>query len=320
MKKLSLLLFAVAAAVWSVSAQDILVKRSGEEIRAKVVEVGDRTIRYRKYDNLSGPIYSISRGEIFIIRYESGGKEVITPFEDPAPASSAPALPTREEVAQSAAAVKRAEREKTTWFGVKGEVGLSFWSFKSYFEEGLSGYGDVASYTGKPRMTFALSAFVEHFFKKSGEGHVGAGLGYMHDASLTSISASDAEGSFDFRMKYDALFAALYYGWRPVRNGFYVQGGLRFAYVISLQGKIDLSGAFFESVWEQVAGNGIGRGSWEKAGDDVIRSFTVYPYLDLGYSFRSVDLGLQYQFAVASPNKNAGNKPSSLGIVVKYRF
>ena len=56
------------------SAQDIIVKKNGEEIRAKVEEVGERSIRYRKFTNLTGPVYSISRSEVFVIRYESGGQ------------------------------------------------------------------------------------------------------------------------------------------------------------------------------------------------------------------------------------------------------
>ena len=56
----------------TVSAQDVIVKKNGEEIRAKVEEVGEQSIRYRKFTNLTGPVYSIARGEVFVFRYESG--------------------------------------------------------------------------------------------------------------------------------------------------------------------------------------------------------------------------------------------------------
>ena len=36
----------------TVSAQDVIVKKNGEEIRAKVEEVGEQSIRYRKFTNL----------------------------------------------------------------------------------------------------------------------------------------------------------------------------------------------------------------------------------------------------------------------------
>lgn len=321
MKKLFLLMFAGMAGIWSASAQDIIVKKNGEELQVKVEEVGEQSVRYRKFSNLGGPIYSISRDEIFIIRYESGDRDVISSLETPASESAdTPVLPTRVDVERAVVMAKEAERKKMTEFGLQTEIGLSFWSFKSYFEDGLSQYGDVARYTNNPQMRFAVSAFVEHFFKKTGEGHVGAGIGYMHDASWTSIVAKDGNGSFDFRMKYDALFASVYYGWRPVRNGFYLQGGFRFAYVVSLQGKIGVEGSYFESAWGQIMGDDFERDAWIKSGSDITRSFIVCPYLDAGYSFGHVDLGLQYQFAVASPNKEAGNKPSSLGFTLKYRF
>ena len=38
----------------TVSAQDVIVKKNGEEIRAKVEEVGEQSIRYRKFTNLTG--------------------------------------------------------------------------------------------------------------------------------------------------------------------------------------------------------------------------------------------------------------------------
>ena len=44
----------------TVSAQDVIVKKNGEEIRAKVEEVGEQSIRYRKFSNLTGPVYSIA--------------------------------------------------------------------------------------------------------------------------------------------------------------------------------------------------------------------------------------------------------------------
>ena len=65
----------------TVSAQDVIVKKNGEEIRAKVEEVGEQSIRYRKFTNLTGPVYSIARGEVFVIRYESGAKDIITPLD-----------------------------------------------------------------------------------------------------------------------------------------------------------------------------------------------------------------------------------------------
>jgi hypothetical protein len=54
------------------SGQDIIVKKNGEEIKAKVVEVLNYDIKYHRFDNLTGPLYTISRSEIASIKYENG--------------------------------------------------------------------------------------------------------------------------------------------------------------------------------------------------------------------------------------------------------
>jgi hypothetical protein len=59
------------------SGQDIIIKKSGEEIKSKVIEIFDNDIKYRKIDNLTGPLYSINKSEVLIIIYENGKREVI---------------------------------------------------------------------------------------------------------------------------------------------------------------------------------------------------------------------------------------------------
>jgi hypothetical protein len=56
--------------------QDIIVKKSGDEIKSKVEQVLDTEIKYRKADNLTGPLYSISKSEVFMIRYANGTKDM----------------------------------------------------------------------------------------------------------------------------------------------------------------------------------------------------------------------------------------------------
>jgi hypothetical protein len=63
--------------------QDIIVQKNGEEIKAKVEQVLDTEIRYRKFDNLGGPQYVIKKAEVFMIKYENGSKDLFT--TEPAP-------------------------------------------------------------------------------------------------------------------------------------------------------------------------------------------------------------------------------------------
>lgn len=58
-------------------AQDAIIKQNGEQIKCKVAELTETTIKYRKFDNLTGPIYNINKTEVVVINYEDGTTEVI---------------------------------------------------------------------------------------------------------------------------------------------------------------------------------------------------------------------------------------------------
>ena len=57
-------------------AQDIIIKKDGSEIEAKVLEVKSSNITYKRFEMLDGPTYEIDKSEIFIIKYSSGQKDV----------------------------------------------------------------------------------------------------------------------------------------------------------------------------------------------------------------------------------------------------
>ena len=58
-----------------IKAQDTLSMRSGENILVKVIEVGNTEVKYKKLDNLNGPIFSILKSDLLIIKYENGTKD-----------------------------------------------------------------------------------------------------------------------------------------------------------------------------------------------------------------------------------------------------
>lgn len=59
-----------------VQAQDIITLKNGDEIRAKVKEVGINDISYQKFDNPTDLTYRVLKSEVFMIKYENGVKEV----------------------------------------------------------------------------------------------------------------------------------------------------------------------------------------------------------------------------------------------------
>jgi hypothetical protein len=74
-KKLIFCLFFLSAVV-VVSAQDVILKVTGEEINAKVTEVSGTEVKYKKFGNESGPAYTLSKSDVFMISYENGEKDV----------------------------------------------------------------------------------------------------------------------------------------------------------------------------------------------------------------------------------------------------
>jgi len=75
MRKLLIFLFFVSGFIPSFS-QDEMTFRTGETLKAKIIEVGSADIIYKKVENLSGPSYTVSKDKVFMIKYENGTKDV----------------------------------------------------------------------------------------------------------------------------------------------------------------------------------------------------------------------------------------------------
>ena len=89
MKKITLLIWAIVAIVSTGLAQDNIVLRTGEEVKAKVEEVGLNEIKYKRADNPTGPLYTILKSEVLMIKYENGTKDVFAEAAPAAPATAA---------------------------------------------------------------------------------------------------------------------------------------------------------------------------------------------------------------------------------------
>ena len=59
-------------------SQDLITKKSGEDIQAKVLEVTTSEIKYKKFDNQNGPTFSILKPEVLLVRYENGTKDMFS--------------------------------------------------------------------------------------------------------------------------------------------------------------------------------------------------------------------------------------------------
>ena len=89
------LLFVLVLVTGAAHAQDTLTKRNGDELLVKVVEITPAEVKFRRADNPDGPLISVWRSDVFMIRYANGTKEVINASLAPravAPAAG-PAVP-----------------------------------------------------------------------------------------------------------------------------------------------------------------------------------------------------------------------------------
>jgi len=71
------ILFILVLSFTTVHSQDVIVKKDGTSIQANVEEIGIDIIKYHKFDNLKGPVYSINKKDVVIVNFENGTFELI---------------------------------------------------------------------------------------------------------------------------------------------------------------------------------------------------------------------------------------------------
>lgn len=56
---------------------DVLILKNGEEVKVKVIEITQTEIKYKKCDFQTGPLITIDKSEVFMIKYSNGSKDII---------------------------------------------------------------------------------------------------------------------------------------------------------------------------------------------------------------------------------------------------
>lgn len=74
--KRTLLFFIVMTFANSLFCQDMIITKKADKIEAKVMEIGDTYVKYKKWSYLDGPNYSMPKSEISTILYQNGEVEV----------------------------------------------------------------------------------------------------------------------------------------------------------------------------------------------------------------------------------------------------
>lgn len=192
----------------AVQAQDVIIMRSGEQVESKVEEVGDKQIRYRKYANPDGPVYSVSSSEVFVIRFENGTREVITP-ETPVADAVTEEDAKYSHVKQAVAQAKAPIRDKHMLWGVRASYGY--------------GYISTSASDGPSGGAWGVGVVLDYFPSLQSSSGFGGGI------SMSGFKLTD--GISDNELTRNDLNIDL--GWTVRTKRFGVRLGPRFAIPVS---------------------------------------------------------------------------------------
>ena len=75
-------LLAFIAINFTVFSQDVITVKAGEDIQAKILELSTTEIKFKKFDNQTGPTFTILKSTVLMVRYENGTKDIFNQTEE----------------------------------------------------------------------------------------------------------------------------------------------------------------------------------------------------------------------------------------------
>ena len=76
MKKIILTIFTSIFTITFCFSQDLITMKTSEDIKAKILEVTTSEIKYKRFDNQNGPVFTLLKSEVSMVRYENGTKDI----------------------------------------------------------------------------------------------------------------------------------------------------------------------------------------------------------------------------------------------------
>jgi hypothetical protein len=76
----------------SAFAQDLLILKSGKELKVNIIEENETIVKYREFENPTGPLYQVAKDKVASIKYKKGQPQQSVRQEAAAPAATVPAL------------------------------------------------------------------------------------------------------------------------------------------------------------------------------------------------------------------------------------
>jgi hypothetical protein len=76
----------------SAFGQDLLILKSGKELKVSIIEENESIVKYREYENPAGPLYQVAKDKVASIKYKNGQPQKEVKQETVASAAAVPAL------------------------------------------------------------------------------------------------------------------------------------------------------------------------------------------------------------------------------------
>lgn len=76
MKKIIVTFIAIVSLSIAVFSQDVITKKTGDDVQVKIIEVNQNELKYKQFDNADGPTFTIAKSDILMVRYENGTSDV----------------------------------------------------------------------------------------------------------------------------------------------------------------------------------------------------------------------------------------------------
>jgi len=184
-----LLSLALAAAFAIPSfAQDIVILKNGTSIDAKVLEVDDNAVRYKKFNNPDGPTYTAKKETISEIRYKNGSKEIFN----------------------QAKATSPDKNPNSVWWTKARETKLGFWMDPL----GLAQWGPMVGVVIRMGTNFDIKAYVRYY---NGEFPLNDETFDNYEYYYYDDYYHDGKGYFDqgfgLGLEFSKLFATTHGNW-----------------------------------------------------------------------------------------------------------
>lgn len=146
----------LVASSLTASAQDVIVKKDGSTILSKVIEIGTTEIKYKKWNNQNGPMYTIGKNDVQTINYENGEKETFSDVVTSQPQQGFNYNDYTSQMAESMAANNRLQKERLLASAKSWRVVGNVWYWVSFL--GGIGGGIVLYASGYKESTYWICA------------------------------------------------------------------------------------------------------------------------------------------------------------------